>query len=163
MVAKKKPVGASVAEQPKAKKTPVKYSRELALAICERLSSGESLRTIAKDDSMPNADTFCRWLTGDAIGDAESTWLGQQYARARERQADHYAAEIIDIADDNDGDMVDGSPNPECVARSRLRIDARKWYASKLAPKRYGDKIEHSGTGAGGAIIVQMSATDADL
>jgi hypothetical protein len=58
------------------------------------------------------------------------------------------AEEIITIADDSSGDVIvddDGNEqtNHERVARSRLRVDARKWYASKLAPKRYGDKVTH--------------------
>ncbi|MRT15312.1 hypothetical protein GJV07_24145 [Enterobacteriaceae bacterium RIT711] len=72
----------------------------------------------------------------------------QQYARAREVQAEILAEEIIEIADDSSGDVIvdeDGheQTNHERVARSRLRVDARKWYASKLAPKRYGDRIQH--------------------
>ncbi|AGG31951.1 hypothetical protein MU9_2906 [Morganella morganii subsp. morganii KT] len=72
----------------------------------------------------------------------------QQYARAREIQAELLAEEIIEIADDSSGDVIvddDGKEqtNHERVARSRLRVDARKWYASKLAPKRYGDRIQH--------------------
>nr|WP_241430770.1 hypothetical protein [Tatumella saanichensis] len=74
-----------------------------------------------------------------------------QYARAREVQADVLAEEIIEIADDSSGDVIvdeDGreQTNHERVARSRLRVDARKWYASKLAPKKYGDRIQHEQT-----------------
>jgi len=38
--------------------------------------------------------------------------------------------------------------NPEVIGRSRLRVDTRKWYLSKVLPKIYGDKLqtEHSGT-----------------
>ncbi|HDL7100129.1 TPA: hypothetical protein PXM79_002920 [Yersinia enterocolitica] len=72
----------------------------------------------------------------------------QQYARARAIQAELLAEEIITIADDSSGDVIvddDGKEqtNHERVARSRLRVDARKWYASKLAPKRYGDRVQH--------------------
>ena len=72
----------------------------------------------------------------------------QQYARAREIQAELLAEEIIEIADDSAGDVIiddEGreQTNHERVARSRLRVDARKWYASKLAPKRYGDRVQH--------------------
>lgn len=58
------------------------------------------------------------------------------------------AEEIITIADDSTGDVIVGEDgneqtNHERVARSRLRVDARKWYASKLAPKRYGERVQH--------------------
>jgi hypothetical protein len=73
-----------------------------------------------------------------------------QYARAREAQADRMAEEILEIADDGRNDTYtdeDGNErtNQEIVARSRLRVDARKWLAAKMAPKKYGDKIEHVG------------------
>ena len=54
--------------------------------------------------------------------------------RAREKQADFYADEIITIAD----------TEPD-AAIARVRIDARKWTASKLRPKVYGDRVKHSG------------------
>lgn len=43
--------------------------------------------------------------------------------------------------------------NHEQIARSRLRVDARKWAAAKLAPKKYGDRIAHEHGGAGGGPI----------
>jgi hypothetical protein len=52
----------------------------------------------------------------------------EQYARARELQTDIFIDEIIDIADSTEND----------VQRDRLRIDSRKWIASKLKPKKYG-------------------------
>mgnify|MGYP000420369159 CR=1 FL=1 len=68
---------------------------------------------------------------------------------AREAQADHYAEEILQIADDGTGDSWtddDGNvrTNTDVVARSKLRVDARKWKASKLAPKKYGDRVEQA-------------------
>jgi len=71
-----------------------------------------------------------------------------QYARAREEQADKLFREIIEIADDASGDYVttrDGQTivDHENIQRSRLRVDARKWAAARLAPKKYGDHISH--------------------
>jgi hypothetical protein len=68
------------------------------------------------------------------------------YVRARDAQADYLAEEIIQIADDGlndtyateDGDAV----NHDVIARSRLRVDARKWYAGRMAPKKYGEKVQ---------------------
>jgi hypothetical protein len=82
----------------------------------------------------------------------------EQYARARESQADYYAEEIIQISDDGTNDWMERRSeaekgagvdtgwvlNGEHVQRSRLRVDARKWYAGKLAPKKYGDKLRTS-------------------
>jgi len=71
--------------------------------------------------------------------------------RARERQADVLAGQILEISDDGTNDYVqteDGEvPNHEHIQRSRLRVDSRKWLASKLAPKKYGDKIDATPSG----------------
>lgn len=98
---------------------------------------------------MPNKKTVLRWL-----GHHEE--FSAQYARAREDQADSLAEECLDIADNASNDWMERNDpnNPGWVAngehtqRSRLRLDARKWFASKVAPKKYGEKLDlsHSGT-----------------
>src|SRR5260370_29653217 len=70
----------------------------------------------------------------------------ERYARAREEQADKLFREIIEIADDASGDYVTTSDGKrivdhENIRRSRLRVDARKWAAARLAPKKYGDRV----------------------
>ncbi|WP_202628955.1 DNA packaging protein [Cronobacter malonaticus] len=119
---------------------PSEYSQEVANTICERIAAGESVRRICKSEDMPAQSTIYKWLN-DIDG------FSEQYARARELQAEILAEEIIEIADDSSGDIVTGEDgesriNSEFVARSRLRVDARKWYASKVAPKKYGDRIQ---------------------
>jgi hypothetical protein len=77
-----------------------------------------------------------------------------KYARAREEQADTLADEIIAIADespeineirDKHGDVVDVKIDSGYVAYQKQRIEARKWTAMKLKPKKYGDKLEVAG------------------
>lgn len=106
------------------------YTQQWGDLICEALVEGRSLRSICADDGMPSIPTVMKWL-------AEHEAFANQYARAREMQQDTYADEITFIADTE--------PDPQ---RARVRIDARKWHASKLAPKKYGDRqqIEHSGS-----------------
>ena len=120
---------------------PKKYSQELAAAICARIADGESLRSICSDPEMPCTASVCKWL-----GIHEE--FAEHYARARELQADAIFDEILDIADDGRNDWVekerdDGTKyeafNAEHVQRSKLRIDARKWMAGKLRPKKYGE------------------------
>jgi hypothetical protein len=70
--------------------------------------------------------------------------------RAREEQADYFAEEILEIADDatndwmerrdREGNNIGWQENGEAMQRSRLRVDARKWLMSKMAPKKYGEK-----------------------
>ena len=114
------------------------FTEDTGDAICERLIEGESLRSICRDENMPNAATVCRWLAANQA-------FREQYALARESQGDTYADEIVDIADDKSNDTIKDEqgqerPNTEWITRSRLRVDARKWVASKLKPKVYGDK-----------------------
>ncbi|MBU6232504.1 hypothetical protein KGP36_07780 [Patescibacteria group bacterium] len=128
---------------------PSLYSDELALRICQRLIEGESLRSITSDEDMPCQFTVFKWLN-------EKEDFSKQYARAREAQADTIADEILHIADNTEvGVKVTTKPDgtreiveADMTEHRRLRIDSRKWYAGKLAPKKYGNKmeLEHSGS-----------------
>jgi hypothetical protein len=132
---------------------PSDFTPETANEICERLANGESLRKITgvnRDDFMPAETTVRRWLAGSEDWNEE---FRRQYARARDAQADHYAEAVVDISDEAVADAVE-------VARNRLRMDARKWYASKLAPKKYGDKIAHVGGEEGDAPIKHSVAVE---
>lgn len=138
---------------------PSDYSEALADLICSRIADGQSLRSICRDEDMPDRATVFRWL-------ASREDFATKYAYAREQQADLYAESIVDISDELEiqatyqGEEVRLDVSPTAVARNRLRVDARKWYAAKLAPKKYGDKIqtEHSGS-----IGIAKALTDAEL
>lgn len=112
--------------------------------ICQRIAEGESLRTICASEGMPDLSTVADWLKDETKAD-----FTKQYVCAREAQADFYADEIIEIADDGRRDYAieDGIEvvDHDHISRSRLRIDARKWYASKLHSKKYGDKVAVGG------------------
>jgi hypothetical protein len=123
---------------------PSKYSEEIADHICEIIStSNRSIASISKELNISTVTIFY-WLK------TKPEFLNE-YARAKEWQADFLAEEILEIADDTQHDSIitqNGlSENHEYISRSRLRVDSRKWLASKLKPQKYGDsqKIEHSG------------------
>lgn len=119
---------------------PCDYTSEVAAAICSRLSAGQSLVRICADADMPHRDTVYAWL-------GRFPEFSDRYARAREEQADHYADEIIAIAD-GEGDTND----------KRLRVDARKWIACKLKPRTYGERTSHEHSGPeGGAIPIGIT------
>lgn len=130
---------------------PSSFSQKIADEICERIATTpRGLDFICGADSgLPSARTVNRWLN-------ENEAFCQSYLRARERQADLIFDECLEIADDSALDVVtkersDGSTfeeyNAERVARSKLRVDTRLRMAGKLAPKKYGDKvdIQHGG------------------
>ena len=106
--------------------------------VCELTCECVPQREIAKKIGVSWA-TFAKWISDDPS-------RNEQYARAREAQADKVAEEILTIADDGRNDTYlddDGNErtDQDVIARSRLRVDARKWLASKMAPKRYGEKL----------------------
>ncbi len=128
---------------------PSLYTEALAAKLCLRLAEGETLRAICRDDAMPGKTTVLRWLA-----DKKNADFRDQYAHARELQADALFDEALEIADDVSGDWFTDKDEKkvldhEHIQRSRLRVDTRKWAAGKLAPKRYGDKIQHTGDGGG--------------
>lgn len=123
---------------------PSNYTTEQADDICEHIAGGKSLVSWCAEDGRPNYTTVMRWIQ-------QQPEFRNKYAGAREAQADYLAEEIVQISDDglNDTYETEDGPrtNQDVIARSRLRVDARKWYASKLAPKKYGDKVETTLTG----------------
>lgn len=117
---------------------PTKYTAKLSDNICAKLSEGQSLRTVCKSDDMPCKATIFSWLrTNESFLD--------QYTRAKQESADALTDEMLDIADDSTNDYIktdegDKKVDQEHIQRSRLRIETRKWLASKLKPKKYGDR-----------------------
>lgn len=138
---------------------PSKYSVEVATAICDRISMGESLRSICRDEGMPSEAAVRKW----AVEDREGFYA--QYARAREAQADYWADQIIEISDDGINDTyTDGEgnerTNQDVIARSRLRVDTRKWLMARMAPKKYGDKVTQEITGKDGGAIETVTRVE---
>jgi hypothetical protein len=130
----------------------IRFTDAVATEIGERLSNGESLRTICADDNMPRQATVFRWLA-----DERYSGFREQYTRAREAQADAIFDEFLYFADDGsndwmvmrnaDGENIGWTENGEVLRRSVLRVEARKWMAGKLRPKKYGEKLELEHTG----------------
>jgi hypothetical protein len=125
---------------------PTLYSREIAQVICDRLAAGESLTAICNDGGMPCTRTVARWVIGDA-----GPGFTAQYREARDMGLDVLADEVLAIADDSSQDVITKTDergrtyrgiDHEHVNRSRLRVDARKWYLCKLAPKKYGERLD---------------------
>lgn len=152
----KKPARKAAASAPKKVGAPTKYTEELADDICEQIMQGKALHDVAKAVRVDKT-TILRWVE-------HNPEFRNRYVRAREIQADLLAEEIVSIADELEieakyqGDTVTFDVSATAVQRNRLRVDARKWYASKLAPKKYGDKLDTTVAGADGG-PVQHSVT----
>lgn len=117
------------------------FEQDKANRICERLAKGESLRKAAEAEDTAHS-TVLLWVK-------EHKDFADQYARAREIGYQLLADEIVEISDDgsNDTYQTENGPatNHDVIARSRLRVDTRKWMLSKMLPKVYGDKLIHAG------------------
>jgi hypothetical protein len=115
----------------------VTFDPAIAEVICRRMAEGESLRSICRGPGMLPPSTVRWWHVSDYHG------FAAQYARAREAQADAWASEIVDRARAVPADAAH-------VAKARLEIDSVKWVASKLLPRRYGERVSAELTGAVG-------------
>lgn len=143
---------------------PSDFTPELADAICDRIADGESLRTICDDEDMPGKSTVFRWL-------AAHEQFRDQYAHAREAQADSLVDDMLPIADDArndwmvkqnaDGEHVGWQENGDAIRRSQLRLETRKWIAARMQPKKYGDKLDLNHGGTVRTVAVEM--TDDEL
>ncbi len=125
---------------------PSLYSDALAAEICRRLAEGETQRTVCREKEMPDKATVLRWLA-----DKDKADFRERYVYAREMQADALFDEALEIADDASGDWTEDKDGKkvvdhENIQRSRLRVDTRKWAAGKMAPKKYGDKLDLGGS-----------------
>ena len=99
-------------------------SKATAERIFEKMREGKSLRAICKEDGLPTTKVY-EWLNGEFC---------EQYADAQEARADYYFDEILNIADEV-------KPNKNAVAKARLMIDTRKFAMGRMAPKKYGEKV----------------------
>lgn len=143
------------------------YNEEYAQSACDALESGITLREHCRmqrqvDPSYPSANTFYCWAVDNVQG------FANRYARSRYLLLQHWAEEIIEISDDGRNDWMerrlkDGTitkqVDHECVQRSKLRCDNRKWVLSKLVPE-FGDKIMHQQLGAHGQPVDPPSAVN---
>jgi hypothetical protein len=137
---------------------PTLYSLEIALEICDRIADGESLVKICSDAKMPKKTAVYEWLL-------RHKEFADIYARAREDQADTLADEIHAIADELPQQVVDEKGNATrydsaYVQWQKNRVDARKWVAAKLKPKKYSDRIAHVGDNESDAININVNIFD---
>lgn len=115
------------------------YGQDTADSICAMLADGISLRAICKLKAMPTTSTVCKWL-------GKNTAFAEQYARARELQADALFDDCLALADN------EHPKSAKDAQERRLQIDTRKWMAGKLKGK-YSEKSIHEHSGPDGAPI----------
>jgi hypothetical protein len=131
------------------------FDEEQVCLVLMAMEHGESLRGASVIAGVA-IGTFLGWVAADEE-------LAEHYTRARERLMDIHAEEILLIADTpligvktktNEKGEVETTEG-DMIEHRRLQVDARKWLLSKLAPKKYGDKLET--TLKGGLRVVSAS------
>ena len=139
----------AVYERKRGRGRPCLYTPEIAAEIIERISAGEPLEVICRDEHMPSAFTVHHWKSEDSRPPQVPATFAADFARAREAGFDVMAADCLDIADDTSRDWIereDGGQalDAEHVQRSKLRIETRLKLLAKWS-KRYSDKVTVAG------------------
>ena len=119
------------------KATPKEEKEKKITEVLKHMRKGKSLRQSTKKANIAK-QTFLDWVDKDPE-------LSGQYAQARADMIDCLADEIMEIADEKLTPTGDGKVDSAMVQWQKLRMEARKWALSKMAPKKYGDKLELSG------------------
>jgi hypothetical protein len=135
------PFGAPNTSRTSDRGRPTLYTAELALEICTRLADGEPLKTICAAEGMPDRSTVFDWRH-------RHPEFQTMFATARIDAGDVWADRAVAVA---------MTADPVTAAAVRVKYDAVRWYASKLAPKIYGDRLQH--TGADGGAITMIIET----
>lgn len=132
---------------------PSKFTEALVDEICERLSNGETLRSICRDEHIPHWNTVYQWMADDAT-------ISVRIARARDLGADAIAEGTVEIIDQEPERDQYGKIDPGWVAHQKLRAEHRLKLLAKWQPKKYGDKITQELTGANGGPILTKDVSD---
>jgi hypothetical protein len=114
---------------------PSKYKPELIEAICERLSKGEPLAAICREDKMPDPSTLRDWMK-------EREDVSLAIARAREDGEEAMLAQCFEIADTPSERTQFGSIDGGHIQEKKLRIETRLKLLAKWNPKKWGDKVD---------------------
>lgn len=117
------------------------YDHDQALEICEKIATSVmSIKDLCKlNTNWPKQTTIMKWR----IANKDFATL---YETAKKDQVENLVDECLEIADNSSNDLITDEfgntrANTELVQRSKIRIDTRKWLASKLAPRIYGERI----------------------
>lgn len=146
------------------------FDQSVADKICSLIMESErGLHWMTKQNpDLPSVGTIMDWLRSNED-------FAKQYARAKDVQIERMFEKINEIADDTTDDLLTNplgegggkivSGNSTAVQRAKLRVDALKWQLSKLAPKKYGDKLDVTTDGekvTGVTVVVQSPDTAKD-
>lgn len=132
------------------KKPRITYSDELLEVILDRVAAGESLAKVCDAPDMPTRKSFYAWV-------ADVRGVKEKYEMALSLRSDVMAEELLAIADAPVGTTDSGATDSGMVQKQKLQVDTRKWLLSKMAPKKYGEKIEQTiQSSEGGPVKIEL-------
>jgi hypothetical protein len=142
--------------KPKKMGRPPIYTPELGEEICREIASGKSLRTVCEQKKM-GMETVFRWLRPSE----PNPEFREHYARACTDRGHALVEDALKISDAPVPRGKDGRMDNAAVQQARLRVDTRKWFASKLVPKIYGDRVQAEVSGPeGGPVAIELTPVD---
>jgi len=127
-------------EKPKKTAKPAKPERDkdaICQSVLQGMRDGLSAFKACQSAGVPQS-TFNRWVDADVK-------LAEDYAHAREDLIERMANEVLELADSEVPETGDGKRDWQAIQQRKLQVDSRKWLLSKLAPKKYGDRLELAG------------------
>lgn len=131
---------------------------ENARIICDKIVQGMTLKQIARDFGASHHTTIHMWISQDAA-------FAEQYRLAKQAQADVFAEECIEIADNGSNDWMEregkAQPNYEMALRSKLRVETRMKLMRSYAPRRFGNVVAHEHSGEVAVNVSHQLAADA--
>jgi hypothetical protein len=125
----------------------MKFAPDVAERILAQIMDGQSLKSICEQPDMPHRQRVYEWL-------AANPDFADNYARALDVRADHHFDEMLEIADDPMNLAT------EQLNAAKLKIEARKWVLGRMAPKKYGDKLDLN---HGGSLTITLPPDSRDL
>jgi hypothetical protein len=149
----RKDLSANAIETVRAKGRPSDYNEAIGQEICDRMALGESLKDITDSPKMPHRGTVYRWANGQ---------FRDAFARAREYQSEALLDDCVHIADNialSESDKAEGIDINAKIQAAKLQIDTRLRVIAKIAPHKYGDRIQHTGMNGG---PIQIAAVTID-
>lgn len=117
---------------------------EIKDEICRRISDGETLRSICREEDKPTWVTIYRWLDLDPE-------FKLRFAHARDLGFDAIAEEALEIADTPmEGVKTEHSAmgtkevREDMLGHRKLQIETRLKLLAKWSPKKYGERVDHT-------------------
>lgn len=113
---------------------PSKFTDAVWQRILDEVASGKSVREVCLDKAMPATRSVWKWMHLDPD-------LREQFDRAKAEQLEDVMDQLLALCDD-----LPDNPDPGQVAKRKLQVNTRQWVASKLLPKKYGERVQQDVT-----------------